>query len=277
MVRAVIILGLLLSVNLDSTVAADPWVGQGVVIPGRSTSLRVQSPQIVKKVAKNVGDFVKKDEVLVQCDDEQARTNFNVASLSLKKAELEVKSSEAKEVAAKTNLEIRRKAGSSPLEIQLAEAEVAGASSHTEIAKVDVDLAKEVLNSAQKNLAELVLRAPFDAQVSGRYAEPGSLVAAGTTVIDLVAGPTIIDSAVPDRLVKEVAAKFPVEIGLLAEFGGQKFKGEIKQMSTIIDTTNRTFRIFVSLPDDAQKVLYLGMPVNLKIVPKEDEKAKPKE
>jgi len=253
--------------------AEEPWLGQGTVITSKNASLRVSAPRIITKIMRDIGSFAKKGDILIQCDEESARAALNLTTLALKKSELVVKESEAKAVAAKAKVKMLKTevetGKATALALELAEAEVAIALVQIDIAKIELDFAKETVAAEKKKLEDLTIRAPFDGLVSARYVELGDLVAAGTTVMEMIGPPMIVQSSVPDRLVKLVAVKSPVEVSLLKEFGGDTYQCEISRMATIIDVKDRSFTIQVTLPEKAQMKLFPGMIVNMKIVPKE--------
>jgi RND family efflux transporter MFP subunit len=266
LILAVVIVGAGL---LPARAAEEPWIGQGTVIPSKSASLRVSAPRTVTKVLRDIGGFAKKGDVLIQFDEESARAAHNLTQLALKKSELILKDTEAKAAVAKAKVELHKADRSSKPGIELAEAELAVAVLQIDIAKIDLDFAKEAVAVEKKKMEELTIRAPFDGLVSSRYAELGDTVAAGTVVMEMIGPPMIVQSSVPDRLVKLVAVKTPVEVSLLKEFGGDTYQAEISRMATIIDSKDRTFAIQVTLPEKAQMKLFPGMIVNMKIVPKE--------
>jgi RND family efflux transporter MFP subunit len=276
MLRAVLFATVLAGLGAGvSRAAEDPWLGQGTVMPSKSAKLQFSSPRLITKFTRDVGTFVKKGDILVQCDEKLAKAALNLTQLGAKKAELVVKDAEAKSAAAKATLGQRKAefegAKANKLAVDLAEAELATALIQIDIAKIDLEFAKESLAAEEKKLEELALRAPFDGLISGRNEEVnvGDVVAGGTPILSMIGPPMIVASTVPDRLVKLVAVKYPVEVSLLKEFGGDTFQGQISWMSNIIDSKERSFGIQVSLPEAAQRKLFPGMIVNMKIVPKE--------
>ena len=273
MFRAILIAAALGCPGIDSARAAEPWVGQGTVTWTRMTGISVQSPQMLVKISRDIGERVKKGDILVQCDDKMAKIGLNMTKLVLKKAELEVKNAETKVVAAKASLQAQR----NKADLDRAETDVALASGQLEIAKVELEIQKELVADAERKVDTLILRAPFDGMVSARFSEAGDMVTGAGPILNIVGGSTVIEADVPDRLVKLVAAKHPVEVTTLREFGGETYHGEISRMSNIIDPQSRAFKIQVTLPESAQKSLRFGMVVNLKIVGKEEKDKEKKE
>lgn len=124
---------------------------------------------IVREVAVSAGERVKKGQALLVLDAAiyQARTAESRAAVARFKEE----TAEAQRELGRTQ-ELYDRTVISTSELDLAKLRHARA-------KAQLDGAQARLREEQKNLADTVLRAPFDAVVVARLAEPGQNVAVG--------------------------------------------------------------------------------------------------
>jgi multidrug resistance efflux pump len=164
------------------TVSADGyWAGEGYVVPRDGVTLRVRSTQFVSKVFKDVGDPVKKGDVLMQFDDKNARIDMTIAHLNFKKKEFELKLALARTDLTKAVLsrvqtdfdrvsrlvrdnvvskeEIAKVDGA----LASAKAELIATEVQVELAKIDVETAKAFVHAEESKFDELRVLAPSTA------------------------------------------------------------------------------------------------------------------
>jgi RND family efflux transporter MFP subunit len=131
--------------------------------PAGRVELTTRVPGMVEEVKVNVGQRVKKGDALV-------RLNDVIYEARLKEAQANVDGNRVDEEDAKKDLdraeELYRRTVTSTTELDAANLRYARA-------RAGLAAAQARLAIAQKNLADSVLRAPFDGVVTARLAEPG--------------------------------------------------------------------------------------------------------
>jgi RND family efflux transporter MFP subunit len=195
----------------------------------------------------NIGDRVKKGDVLARLDPTDYRLAVQSAEASLDAAVKAVETARLTRERARTLL-----AKNTVPQSQLDQAEL----SYNQ-AVASRAAAAAALDQARNQLAYADLASDRDGIVSVVGAEPGQVVAAGTPVVTVVADDEKeIKIAVPETEIgnfqagKTVTARFWADEALSLE-------GKVREVSASADPLSRTFQVRVSLPAD-DKVL-IGM------------------
>ncbi len=260
------------------------WAGEGYVVPKDGVTLRVRSTLLVSKVLHDIGDQVKKGDVLMQFDDRNAKIDLQIAMLNVKKKELELKLALARMEVAKahvsrsqadferlqklfgTNAISKEELTRAEADLSAAKAEVASAEIQVEIAKAEVDTAKAFVASEEAKIDELSLRAPFDGVIVARYTTIGDWISKPDQgLFDMVGKIYLIEAPVPSRLLSTLKDKTPIEIAVDSDGGDRTFKAQIALVSPVIDPRNKTIKVQFSIPEAEMKALRPGMLVTVKI------------
>jgi RND family efflux transporter MFP subunit len=134
----------------------------------------------------------------------------------------------------------RSEAARDDARLALARAEAGMAAIRARIAGIDVQIEK-----AQ-------VRAPFDARVGGRLADPGQAIAAGQPVLRLFdAAPPRLRVGLPSHLAARLSEGDPVRV----EIGGQAVEARVLQLRPDLDPVTRSRAVIVSLPDEGALAL----------------------
>ncbi len=188
----------------------------------------------IEKVLVDVGDKVRKGQLLVVMDD----TEYGKLAVQLAQAEIDC-----------ARLKNVYEAGG--------------------IAKKDLDEAVtqlEVLRKATKNLYDNIeLRSPIDGVITARYYDPGDLfsmspkggssVAAILTVMQMTKLKVMV--GVSEQYFREIKLGMPVDINVDL-FPDKHFDGKVSLIYPSISTQTRTFTVEVSIPN-ASLTLRPGM------------------
>jgi multidrug resistance efflux pump len=256
---------LLLIVAVAPARAEDVWIAEGVVLPRHTASLHVRVPETVLEVTHDIGDAVKKGEVLIRLDDRQAKAELKLAVLSVKKKELERKLAQAKIESAKASLDgakaaadrVQRIKGPASQEelartaadVARLSAEVQAAEVQAELAALDVEIAKLYVAAEEAKLDLLTVRAPFDGLVAARNVQPGDYARGDQALMDVLAGPFIVEAVVPEKFVPYAKVGRPVEVRVTKDRMIQLVPGKIRRVAVVLDTRNRTLRMEIELTD----------------------------
>jgi RND family efflux transporter MFP subunit len=268
------------------------WAGEGYVVPKDGVTLRVRSTQLVSKVLKDIGDSVKKGDILMQFDDKNAKIDMQIAQLNLKKKELELRLALARADVAKTvvvraqidferiqklanngaNAVSKEELAKAEGVLASAKAELTATEVQVELARIDVDTAKAFLLAEEVKLEELRLCAPFDGTIVARYAAVGEWISKPDQgLIDIVGTTYLIEAPIPSRLVSTLKDTTPIEIAVDEQNGERTFKVKVALIAPVIDPRNKSIKVQFTIPDAERKALKPGTLVTVKIGTKKDE------
>jgi RND family efflux transporter MFP subunit len=196
---------------------------------------------VVRGIEFASGDKVKAGQVLFLLDDAQEQADFQAQAATLKNADAEL--ARRKDLLAK---------GFSP-------------KAEFEAALARRNAAAAALERMQAQIADKVIRAPWDGQAGIRKVDPGAFVAPGSPLVRLQAiDPVYVDFNVPENDFARVAAGQQVE----ATFGawpGQIFKGAVEAVDAEVVENTRAFTVRAKLANpDAHMVP--GMFANIAVV-----------
>jgi membrane fusion protein, multidrug efflux system len=227
--------------------------GLGMVLVGEVKSryesqlgFRIGGKVIARKV--EVGDMVKKGQVLAQLD--AADTNLSVAA-----AAADVRAAEANHALAKAELDRQRQLyekkfiAKSALDIREAEFKTASA----RLSQVKSQAAVSGNQTRYNNL--IADRAGVITQV---HAEPGQVVAAGEIVAQIMDTNAIeVQVAVPESRMANIKLQDTVTVKLWAE-QAKDYIGKVREIAPAANSATRAFdvRVAITNPDDKVR---LGM------------------
>lgn len=236
---------------------AEVWL-PGTVAPRFQVTLYARSNGFLKQWLVDLGDTVKKDQVLarIEAPDLSASLSTTNARLIQAKASLALIKSQHERVVALSssgNLSAQD-VDTSALRLQAAESELALAvAEHDRLAAL---------------VSYLTVKAPFDGTINRRMVENGALVTAGTTALFDIAttGTLRVDVDVPQW----AAAQMKVGLEAVVTAGTRKSKATVSRLAGSLDPVLRTLHVQLT-PDDGEALLSSGSYVRVKFdIPRED-------
>lgn len=198
----------------------------------------------VATVNVNIGDKVKKGQILAKLDQKEY-------ALDVKTAKAQLASARA-ELVEKTDALQRQK--NLKEKDYVAQAAVDQAQAAFGAAKSGFDVAKTALDNAQDDFDNTTLKAPFDGAISSRSVDPFTEVNAGGTVFELQSeGSLKVEVLMPETLVRditldqEVKVQFPTlknttVTGNISEIGAKAETGNAFPVKIQIAETNNDIR-----------------------------------
>ena len=214
-----------------------------VVVPARVERLQVEiealgtaraneSVDITSKVSNLVtairfaeGQQVRKGEVLVELDGEQARADLAVADAALKESASQYKRS--RELYDTKVLS----------DAQIEQIEATFSANQARVA------------AARSRLNDTVIRAPFSGRVGLRRVSVGSLIAPGAVITTLDDTSTIkLDFSVPETVVAAMKSGLSVEATSVA-YPGRVFSGTVASVDSRVDPNTRSVVVRAALPN----------------------------
>nr|WP_314899675.1 efflux RND transporter periplasmic adaptor subunit [uncultured Deefgea sp.] len=218
-------------------------VPMGFRIPGKLISRSV-----------DVGANVKKGQVLAKLDAGDVALNASAASAGLASAQAQLSQAS---IDYKRSLELLAQNFVSQAEVDKRKTALISAQKQAEQAKAQVDLANN-----QASYAQLI--ADGDGVVTKTLAEPGSVLAAGQSVLMVAkagAYEAVID--VPENRVQAWQAGQKVKLVLWSD-DSSHLDGVVNEVSPSADPQTRTYRVKVTLPENSGAAL--GMTIQVKQV-----------
>jgi RND family efflux transporter MFP subunit len=205
----------------------------------------------------DIGDRVKKGEVLATIDTPDLDSQLDAARAELKAAEAEAKVKQADADFARSSYDRWRDSPKGVVSDQ--EREAKKAADESGVAQLNAALAKTAVDQAKVNglttLTEFKnVTAPFDGIITERRVDPGDLVTAGSTasttplfVLQQADRIRVFTSA-PQGVASRLSVGSPVKV-TTADGTGRTYEGKISRMTGSLDPRARTMRIEVVLPN----------------------------
>jgi RND family efflux transporter MFP subunit len=196
----------------------------GTVEASQTIPLTFQTTGTVEKIYVEVGDIVKKGQLLASTDNSDL---LNIYNVTLAKYE------QAKD--AYDRLKSVHDQGSLP-EIKWVEMETSMAQ------------AKSSLELSKNNLEKCNMRAPVDGMVGRRNIEPGqSALGASLSPIELVQiGTVFVKVSVPENEISKISKGQKVVFSVSA-LDGKQFEGVVTNVSPVADLMSRTYTVKISV------------------------------
>jgi len=220
----------------------------GTINPARRADLSAQTGGLVEAVGFRPGDRVVQGDVLVQVDVErltielaQARSNGAAtrAQLSLAEGQLErVRQLVDRNVATTSTLE--------------------EAQSSVDGLRAQLTALDDLVRLAELSLRNATVTAPFDGVVTARAVEPGTVIAAGTTLISLVDLATVeLEAAAPVAAGVQLRPGQGVEVRVDG-IADRTFAGKVVRINPVAAAGTRAIPVYIAM-DNAEGLLFGGM------------------
>jgi RND family efflux transporter MFP subunit len=261
---------------VDVVIAGPATMGQDLVLPGETaawyeTTIYARVNGYVAKWLVDIGDHVKKGQVLATIETPELDAELQAARAQLNASEAQVGARKAEAEFGKTTNERWRDSPKGVVseqerESKKADYESSEARLYAANAQVNLDKSKVDQYSALTEFKQV--KAPFDGTITERKIDVGNLVTAGsgstTTPLYRMAqtDPLRIFVDVPQSASGELMnAGIPAEIRATGAVGGV-FSGKIARSAESINAQARTMRVEVDMPN-ADHALVPGMYVNI--------------
>lgn len=214
----------------------------GTVEPQVSTQKAFRVPGQVVARNVNVGDTVRKGDVLAVLDTAQLKEGVRSAEASVTGAQSQL--ANAQSVDDRANA-LAKEGFASPAQLDSASQSLTAANANLESAQAQLSKAREQLGYAQ-------LIADYDGIVTASNIEVGETVAAGAPAIT-IARPDLRDAVidVPDDVVGRIAAGDVFDISTLLQ-PDRKIEGKVREIAPSADKLTHTVRVRISIGNAAE-------------------------
>jgi len=254
---------------VDVITARPASIGQDLVLPGQTaawyeTTIYARVSGYVAKWMVDIGDHVKKGQVLAIIETPELDAELSAARAQLQASEAQVSARRAEEEFSKTTNERWRDSPKGVVseqerESKKADYESANARLFAANAQVALDKSKVDQYTALAQFKQVV--APFDGTITERKIDIGNLVTAGsastTTPLYRIAqtDPLRVFVDVPQSSARELMkAGVPAQIRSTGS-SGDVFTGTITRSAESINAQARTMRVEVDMPNASHAML----------------------
>ncbi len=222
----------------QTTITAGPAIS-GALVADRTASIRAEVAGSVVAVLKDPGAHVTAGTPLVRIDDAAIRDAWLSAKSGVTQAQL------AYDLAKRDQDRADKLLAAGAIATNAAEQARRGAVA----AQAMLDDAKARLASAQKNLDNTVVTAPYDGIVSERQVNPGDVVAPGAPLVTVVDPSTMrLEGSVPAEQLGAVRLGAPVTFTVTG-YPGRTFTGTISNIYPSADPGTRQVRLYARIPN----------------------------
>jgi RND family efflux transporter MFP subunit len=227
-----------LAVVARTTITSGPAFS-GTLVADRTASIRAEVPGSVLAVMLDPGARVTKGTPLVRIDDSAIRDAFLSAKSGVTQAEM------AADIAKREQDRAEKLLAAGAIAQNALEMARRGALG----AQAALDDAKARLASAQKNLDNTTVKAPYDGVVSERQVNPGDIVAPGSPLVTIVDPSTMrLEGAVPADQLGSIRVGSPVSFTVTG-YPGRTFSGAVSSIYPSADPQTRQVRLFARIPN----------------------------
>ena len=238
---------------------------QGCIQPVNSAKIAARMAGNLDALKVKEGYRVKAGDILFQTDQVNLQNQVLIAEQNLKVAQQNKSIAEADLKIAKTNLEKARldferdetlfkrnvitKQAFENMEVAWKNAQATTEKAEVALAYKDVLIAQAEtsLQIARKNLADSIIRAPYDGVITAKYHEPGEFVANGTAVLAMEDQTNLEASLFVSSIYYPAIS--PETTVLLTLHGLELCRAKLSYISPSIDPLTRTFEIKANLPN----------------------------
>lgn len=257
----------------------------GTLAPDEEVTVTGEVSGVVEAYMADLGDRVKKGQILLRLDQREFRLKLERAEATLQAAQKALERAKAVALAASANVE-RAEAVLEDARVNLKRFEgllaegavsererdqartqfdVAQASLRSAQAQYDSDLqavknaeaaveeARAALSLQKKALADTVIRSPIAGVVKGRFVSVGEFIVGGgiqaTKLFAVVRDhPLKLKAQVPERFAGEVKVGQGVQVEVEA-YPGRTFQGRVTRVGPAVEEETRTFPIEAEVPN----------------------------
>lgn len=195
----------------------------------------------LSNVLVNVGDVVKKGQLLADFSAETIEAELAQAKGSLAEAEAQAKEAENNATRSRTLLDTGA----------LSNQQLDQYTSLAETAKARVEVNKAAVNTQQIRLRNTKIYAPDSGVISARNATVGSIVSSGSELFRLIRQSRLEWRAeVVSADLPKIKTGMPVKV---TAADGSSFNGKVRKVSPTVDIQTRNTLVYVDLPTSTAK------------------------
>jgi membrane fusion protein, multidrug efflux system len=255
--------------NAETTAFEDAVELTGELRPQAQVAVAPKISGRLSQVFVDNGDYVQKDQILAQLDDQELQQQVGRARASLQVAEAGLKQDIANLNNARSQLtRYERLYASKLVSLQSLEdlrSRVLAGEAQQELAEAQINQARAALRELEIQLEQTRLYAPMSGFVGERNLHPGALVNPNSSIVslfDLSRMKTVVAATEQQLRLLRVGLTTRVTVDA---YPTETFTGSISRISPLLDPATRTAQIEIVIPN-RESLLRGGMFVRAAVV-----------
>ncbi len=225
----------------------------GSLRPKEQVEVTAKATGRVEKLTHQLGDYVKKGELIAELEDDELQQQVSRAKAALAVVAASARQREAELANSRANLERYQKLVKDGLasRVDFEEKQTA-----LEVVQAQLQLTEAQRGQAQAELNELLIRleqtkiySPMNGHIARRHIDQGALVTPSTPIVTLVNLSTMVTMAnVPEHDVGRLRVGNLANIEVDA-FADRSFQGKVARISPVLDPATRSATVEVEIPN----------------------------
>ena len=209
----------------------------------------------IEKILVDLGDKVKKGQLLIRLDQREAKLALAQAEANLQAAKKALAQAQAEWRDADLNLTRIRQLHSEGViatsQLDVAQTRFDSIEAQAHAREADIDRFRALVDLAHKHLSDTEIVAPISSEVQQRLVSIGEGVKEKTPLLHLVVtDPLKLQGTVPERFAPEIKIEQPVDVQVEA-FTEQVFSGMVQRVSPAVDVQTRSLALEAKVPNSA--------------------------
>jgi RND family efflux transporter MFP subunit len=227
----------------------------GTVHPLQETVLFARASGYVRAWSADMGDKVKKDQILAEIETPELDQDLSQARAQLQQTQAALVQAKATRDLANANLARARRLAPSGI---VSKADLEQNQAQAQVGEGNVAVATANVAAQQANIRRITqlkafatVTAPFAGTITQRNLEVGALVTSGTTqpLFKIAAtDPARVFVQVPQDVAPGVRAGVPANV-TVREYAGRTFAGQVMRASGELDASTRTMNTEIRVPN----------------------------
>ena len=232
-----------IAVVREDTLRSGPSIS-GMLVADREARIRAEVSGAVLETLVDAGQRVSAGTVLARIDEGTVRDLAISARSAVAQANI------AAEQAARELQRSKTLAAAGAI----AERDVEGAERANLAAQAQLADAKARLSSAEKNLANATIRAPFAGVVAEKSVSPGDIVAPGSALFTVIDPRSLrVEASVPASALAEIRVGAPVSFTVNG--ADRVLEGRITRVSPMVNPQTKQVSILATVPNSANALV----------------------
>ncbi len=226
----------------------------GTIRAEQTSQLASQAAGSIVEIRVHEGDRVNRGQLLAVIDDAQSRAAVDRATAAESAAQQEVSASTSDLALAESTLKryqsLYDKKSVSPQEFDEVKARYQAALAHRDMTRAGQEQAKAAISQALTSLSYTRILAPFDAVITERKADPGTLASPGLPLFTIEGvGRYRLEVTINEGDLRNVhmSESVPVSVDALEK---TELKGKVVQIVPAADPGSRSFLVKIQVPAD---------------------------
>ena len=209
----------------------------------------------IEKILVDLGDKVKRGQLLIRLDQREARLALAQAEANLQAAKKALAQAQAEwrdaDLSLKRIQQLHSEGVIATSQLDVAQARFDSIEAQVHAREADIDRFQALVDLARKHLSDTEIVAPISSEVQQRLVSIGEGVKEKTPLLHLVVtDPLKLQGTVPERFAPEIKIEQPVDVQVEA-FTEQVFPGVVQRVSPAVDVQTRSLALEAKVPNSA--------------------------